>query len=83
MSDNIVNLRGGRPALDDIPGMLRQWADWLEDGTETAQTVILIIPQEGDWPKLIGLGDHLGDLGNIATMELAKIWFANNLTARE
>lgn len=81
MTDNIVNLRP--VSLNDIPGMLRQWADWLEDGTETTEgTLLTLIPQEGDWPRIIGLGEHLGDLGNIATMEPAKIWLVNNLTVR-
>lgn len=81
MTDNIVNLHP--VSLNDIPGMLRQWADWLEDGTETTEgTLLTLIPQEGDWPMIIGLGEHLGDLGNIATMELAKIWLVNNLTVR-
>jgi hypothetical protein len=78
---DVISLRD--TSLNDIPNMLRKWADWIEDGTETTEgTMLLVIPRQGDWPVLVGLGEHLGDLGNIATMELAKTWFVNNLTAR-
>ena len=78
--DNVVAFP--RNDLSDIPKMLRLWADWIESGEEEAETVLLVIPHEGDWPAIVGLGEHMGDLGNIAVMELAKLWFANNLTER-
>jgi len=81
MSDNVTPLRPG-PLLSDIPGMLRLWADRIENGDEPADTVLMVIPRDGDWPKIIGLGQHLGDLSNVAIMELAKTWFINNTTAR-
>lgn len=80
MTDNIVTFP--KNDLSDIPFMLRYWADLIESGEQDATTVLLVIPQEADWPIIAGLGEHLGDLGNIATMELAKLWFAQNLTER-
>lgn len=81
MTDNITPLRPG-PALNDIPGMLRQLADQFEAGEYDATSLLVVMPQEGDWPILFGYGEHMGDLTNIATMELAKLWFANNLSGR-
>jgi len=78
--DNVIHLNQNN--LNDIPTMLRYWADLIERGEEAADSVLLVIPQEADWPIIAGLGEHLGDLGNIATMELAKRWFVNNLTER-
>lgn len=80
--DNVVTLRPG-PKLSDIPGMLRQLADKFEAGEETAEGLLVIIPQDGDWPAICGYGEHLGDYANIALLDLAKTFLIHNLTARE
>lgn len=78
--DNVIHL--AKNNLNDIPAMLRYWADLIESGEQAADSAILVIPRDADWPVIAGFGEHLGDLGNIATMELAKMWFAQNLTER-
>ena len=70
------------PAVSDIPGQLRQMADRIENGEMTVESALFIVPTDGDWPKIFGWGDHLGDYGNIAVLELAKAWFVNNLVQR-
>jgi len=70
------------PALSDIPGQLRLLADMLDEGTVTAESVLLIVDNPGDYPTIFGRGEHLGDYGNIALCELAKQFFINNTTAR-
>jgi len=77
----VVPLRE-RPTVSDIPGMLRKLADDIESGETMAHAVLAIIPRDGDWPVICGFGEHLGDHGNIAVCEMAKLWFANNLVAR-
>ncbi|WP_127524064.1 hypothetical protein [Mesorhizobium sp. Z1-4] len=77
----VVPLHTG-PTVTDIPGQLRQMADRIEANEVEANSVLLIIPQTGDWPMIFGWGDHLGDHGNIAVCEMAKHWFVQNLAAR-
>ena len=77
----VVPLREG-PLLTDIPGRLRQLAESIESGDTEAAAVLVLIPQDGDWPAVFGFGEHLGDHGNIAVCEMAKIWFVTNVTGR-
>jgi hypothetical protein len=77
----VVQLRAS-PKLTDIPGQLRQLADRIEKGEVEAESVLCIVPQDGDWPIMFGWGDHMTDHGNIAICELAKAWFINNRTSR-
>jgi hypothetical protein len=78
---NVVPLRDG-PLVTDIVGQLRRMADDFERGDIAAESVLLIIPRQNDWPSIFGWGAHLGDHGNIAVCEMAKTWFVNNLVAR-
>lgn len=80
MSDNVVVLHDTR--ISDIPGMLRKLADAFEAGEETAPGLLVVIPQEGDFPAVFGYGEHLGDYGNIALLEMAKVFMVNHLTER-
>jgi hypothetical protein len=80
MSD-IHQLRPG-PALNDIPGQLRQIADMIERGEVEASSALFIIPRTGDWPDIYGWGGHLSDYGNIAVCEIAKTSFINNNVVR-
>ena len=77
----VRRLRSG-PLINDVPGQLRHMADEIEAGRFSAAAVVLVVPRTNDWPEIFGWGVHMGDLENIATMELAKLWFANNLTER-
>jgi hypothetical protein len=81
-ADNVIHL-GPVAALNDIPGQLRDMADRIERGEIIAESALFIIPEESDWPRIYGWGDHLGDYGNIAVLDLAKTWFIHNLTARK
>lgn len=76
----VVALRENR--INDIPAMLRQMADEIEAGAVEATSALFIVPREADFPAIYGWGEHLGDHGNIAVCEMAKIWFINNLAAR-
>jgi hypothetical protein len=78
---NVTPLRQG-PLVTDIPGMLRQMAEWIESGEIEASSALFIVPVDNDWPKVFGWGEHLGNHGNIAVCEMAKVWFVNNLVAR-
>lgn len=80
MTDNVIHLE--IRDLNDIPAMLRFWADRIESGETDATSAFLVVPQDDDYPIVAGFGEHLGDLGNIAVMELAKQFFIDYLTAR-
>lgn len=80
MTDNVIKLPTSN--LNDIPAMLRYWADMIESGEQPADSAFLVVPQESDYPIIAGFGEHLGDLGNIAVMELAEQFFVNHVTAR-
>lgn len=82
MDDKVTPLREGRALLTDIPGMMRQVADQIEQGEIEASSMLVVVPRDGDWPRIFGWGEALSDLERIATMELAKLWFANNTTQR-
>lgn len=77
----VVQLRTA-PLVCDIPGQLRQLAADIESGQVQAESVLCIVPQDGDWPIMFGWGDHMSDNGNIAICELAKAWLINNVSVR-
>jgi hypothetical protein len=77
MTLTIVPIRETAP-LNDIPAKLREMADAFERGEHTAEGLLVILPVPNDWPEIFGFGEHLGDDGNIALVEKAKIWFVNN-----
>lgn len=81
MTDNVVQLRDS-PLLSDIPGQLRQLADAIENGELQTKSVLCVADMPGDWPIIYGWGEHLSDYGNIAVLDLAKLWLMNNLTER-
>ena len=69
--------------LNDIPQRLRQLAEDIETGIRPGITsVILIIPQLGDFPKVYGWGDIEGTNDPIIQLSLAKHWFLDNLVLR-
>jgi hypothetical protein len=61
---------------------LRAMADRIERGEIDAQSALFIVPQDSDWPCIYGWGEHLGDYGNIAVLDLAKTWFIHNLVGK-
>lgn len=69
--------------LNDIPAMLRRLADQLEKGEwGEVETVFLLMPQSGDFPKLFGWGNVTGTQDPIVQFEMAKHWLITNLVSR-
>jgi hypothetical protein len=75
----VVKLRSASVA--DIPAMLRRMADDLESGRQQAEAALFIIPVEGEFPKIFGWGEHMGDYANIAVLEMAKACLIQTLVA--
>jgi hypothetical protein len=83
MSAEIVQIREGAPLLSDIPAMLRRLADQIEAGEHgQVETAFLILPADGDYPKVFGWGDVDGGNDPVIQLELAKMWLLTNLVAR-
>jgi len=57
----VVPINGGAPALNDLPALLRAKADEIERGELDADTLYLVAPVEGDFPRLWAWGDIDGD----------------------
>ena len=70
------------PPFTDIPGRLLQLAVDIENGEYPVTSVIVLIPEEGDFPAVVTMGSYLGEYAMIAILELAKTWFLNNNTTR-
>lgn len=89
MAAEIVNIRGGSDVpgdvatLDDIPAMMRQLADRIENGEVAADSVLCLVPVPGDWPLVFGWGEHLSSEANIGVLEIAKHWFVANTVVRK
>lgn len=78
----VVPIRDGATLVSDIPGQLRQLADRIESGEVEAETVMCVIPVEGDWPMIFGWGEDLGEFGRIGLLQVAIAWFATRIIAR-
>jgi hypothetical protein len=74
MVAEVITLRSA-PLVNDIPGQMRQMASMIERGEIEAQSVIFIIPRDGDWPETYGWGERMADLDKIAVCELVKAFF--------
>lgn len=71
--------------LRDIPACLRRMADQIETGEISPITSLIIVaPINGDWPSIFGFGeDHeLDSIRVMGWLELAKLWFVNNIAER-
>ena len=77
----IVKLRSA-PQVNDFPAQLRHMADQIGRGDVKATASLFIVPRGADWPNIFGWGECMSDQENIATCEMAKAWFINNLVAR-
>lgn len=67
--------------LSDIPAMLRQLADDIENGEHGEVSLcIAVIPREGSWPDLFGFGPtgDTSDAAVVGHLEMAKTWFVSN-----
>lgn len=80
----VIPLREG-PALDDIPGLLRQLADGLDNGSfgREVGSVIVIIPNGDDWPEIFCYGEMIGTTEAVGHVETAKTWLIHNIATRQ
>lgn len=79
----LVRLHDGAPSLEDIPGRLRRIADQIEAGEQGAvETAYVLLPTDGDYPRLFGFGDVHGKSDPVVQFELAKLWLLTNLVER-
>lgn len=82
MNPKVVQLRES-PSLNDIPGMLRKLAEDIEAGVHgDVSSAYVLLPAEGDYPKIFGFGDVTGEFDPIVQCELAKAWFVENRVRR-
>jgi len=72
---NIISL-GRDHTLRDIAAMMRDMADKLERGEETANQVVVMIPRETAVDVFLW-GDHLNQYEVIGVLETAKAMFVN------
>lgn len=71
------------PNLTDIPAMLRCVADQIEVGDwGKVETAFLVIPREGDFPRLFGWGAIEGSNDPLIQLELTRHWLLTNLVSR-
>lgn len=81
----LVQLREA-PPLNDIPGHLRAMADGIEAGEEGdyvgTESLIVVIPVSGDYPRIFAFGDVDGVNYPPTQFELAKLWMLTNMVAR-
>ena len=82
MTLEVVQLYENPTLLNDIPGQLRNLADRIESGDLDADSVLCIVPVEGDWPILFGWGEELGDYGRIGVLQLVINWLAGRNVGR-
>lgn len=79
----VVQLHGGRPSLNDVPGRLRVLADQIEAGEHgEIYSALVLLPQRNDYPIVFGFGSVDGQNDPIVTCELAKSLFVNNIVRR-
>ena len=70
--------------LADVPGMLRRLATQIEAGDwGEVQSMIALIPREGDYPTVFGWGDVSGINEPIVQLAMAQQWLITNLTERK
>jgi len=82
MPAEVVQLHDS-PALNDIPGQLRQLADHIEAGQHGDVTAMMVlIPRGEDYPIMFGWGDIEGIHHPIIQLEFAKAYFVNHMTER-
>ena len=72
----------GKPALTDIPGRLRWLAEEIEANRIKSESVIVLLPIAGDYPRIYGYGDVEGDNHPVIQLEMAKTAFILNVMRR-
>lgn len=83
MSDHLKVVPLGVNNLGDVPAMLRNLADKIENGAYGQVTsMIALMPRDGEFPVLFGWGDIEGPNHPIIQCELAKNFLVENLITR-
>lgn len=59
-------------------------AEQIESGDISVESLIIVSPIDGDWPEVFGFGKdkHLDPMHVIGWLEIAKLWFINNIAER-
>lgn len=69
--------------LNDVSTKLRELADKIDAGKHgEVHSTFVVIPRPNDYPVIYGFGLVEGDNNPIVQLELAKVWFTNNLVGR-
>lgn len=73
----VVEIREGRPLLNDIPGRLRVLADQIEAGDKFGEVtfVHIIIDGERPLPHQVGFGNLPQDRYILGLLDQAHEWF--------
>lgn len=72
-----------KPALSDIPAMLRKLARDIEAReVKNVEALYVLIPVPGGDPMLYGWCDIKGKNDPIIQCELAKLWLLRNIRSR-
>ena len=77
MTDNIITLRSG-VLVSDIPGQLRLLADKIDAGKVTAESLVVIIPNDGYYPVIYGWGEAMGMHERLGVLDAAHAWIVAN-----
>ena len=84
MALKVVELHDGRPPLTDISGRLRLLADQIEAGEYgEVNSLLCLIPQDFDYPIMLGFGNIEGRNDPIVQLEMAKVNFVINVMTRK
>lgn len=68
----VVELREGRPLLNDIPGQLRLLADRIEKGEQAAYTALVLINGDHYVPDTLLLGNAMETRLILGMLDLAR-----------
>ena len=83
MTAEVIKLIEG-PTLHDISGQLRGLADRIDAGEYgEVPTLIVVMPREGAYPKLLVWGSIDGLNEPIVQLEMAKLFAINTITGDE
>jgi hypothetical protein len=84
MTLNVVQLHEDPTLINDIPNQLRNLADRLEAGEETADAVLVIVAgADNEWPTMHNWGGYLRNRELIGLLEIAKAHTFNVMSAPE
>ena len=84
MTLKVVQLHEDPTLINDIPNQLRNFADRLDRGEETAEAVLVLIPgADNEWPTAYNWGAYIENYRLVGLLELAKIHAVDLMRAPE